>query len=111
MATHVVTSLVDDFDGSDAVETISFSFNGHEYRIDLNEKNAAKLHKTFAPFVEKAQKIGKTGKKGHRMVVAAQRGPGELAEIRAWATENGHQVAERGRLSAAVMEAYQAANG
>jgi hypothetical protein len=33
------------------------------------------------------------------------------AEIREWARANGHTVSERGRLSAAVKEAFTAATG
>lgn len=33
------------------------------------------------------------------------------AEVRAWAKENGHEVAERGRLSVEVREAFTAATG
>ena len=34
----------------------------------------------------------------------------QLAKIRQWARANGHQVSDRGRISAAVPEAYHAAN-
>ncbi|GMA89422.1 hypothetical protein GCM10025868_46720 [Angustibacter aerolatus] len=34
----------------------------------------------------------------------------DTAAIRQWAKENGHEVSERGRISAAVMDAYAAAH-
>lgn len=37
-------------------------------------------------------------------------GPGTTAEIRKWAQENGYEVSERGRIPAAVREAYAAAH-
>ena len=46
----------------------------------------------------------------------ALRGPGSadlsqrFDEVRAWAKQNGQQVSERGRISAAVREAFEAAN-
>lgn len=34
----------------------------------------------------------------------------ELAEIRAWATANGHEVSSKGRIAAPILEAYEAAH-
>ncbi|WIB13318.1 histone-like nucleoid-structuring protein Lsr2 [Curtobacterium sp. MCPF17_052] len=36
--------------------------------------------------------------------------PNELAKIRSWAAENGHDVSSRGRISRAVRDAYTAAH-
>lgn len=36
------------------------------------------------------------------------RSPEELDAIRAWARENGHEVADRGRIAAAIITAYEA---
>jgi Lsr2 len=33
------------------------------------------------------------------------------SEVRVWAVKNGHQVAEKGRMSAGVVAAYRAAAG
>jgi hypothetical protein len=38
-------------------------------------------------------------------------GPTDLAEVRAWARGQGYKVSDRGRISAEVQEAYEAANG
>ena len=35
----------------------------------------------------------------------------DLSEVREWARKNGHTVSERGRVSAAVQEAYDKAHG
>ncbi len=45
-----------------------------------------------------------TGKSG------SGRSKDELANIRAWAQANGHQVSERGRIRQDVLDAYHAAN-
>lgn len=41
--------LVDDLDGSDGAETVSFAVDGKTYEIDLSEGNAAKLRDALAP--------------------------------------------------------------
>jgi Lsr2 len=43
--------LVDDLDGSEAGETMSFSLDTKDYVIDLPDPNAAKLRDALAPFV------------------------------------------------------------
>jgi hypothetical protein len=40
MAQKVQVLLVDDVDGSEASESVSFGFDGTTYELDLNEKNA-----------------------------------------------------------------------
>lgn len=47
-----------------------------------------------------------------RTTQAARRGSGQRPDnvaIRIWARENGHEISERGRIPAAVVEAYEAA--
>ena len=46
MAQKVQVILMDDIDGSDADETLSFSLDGVNYEIDLSDKNAGKLVNT-----------------------------------------------------------------
>ena len=49
MAQKINVILVDDLDGSDAVETVSFGLDGSQYEIDLSKKNAEVLRKALAP--------------------------------------------------------------
>ena len=102
MAKRTVTMLVDDLDGSDASETISFSLDGVSYEIDVNEQNAAKLRDDFAVWTAHATRVG--GRK--RTSSAASAGKEDLDAIRTWARANGFEVADRGRISAKVKEAY-----
>jgi hypothetical protein len=103
MAQKVNIVLVDDIDGSEAEETVSFALDGREYDIDLSAKNAAKLRDALAPYVGHARRGG--GRKRSRAGV----GPSP-ADIRAWARENGFDVPDRGRVSSQVREAYLAAH-
>ena len=115
MAQKVNIVLVDDIDQSDAEETVSFGLDGKEYAIDLNDANAAALRDALAPYVAHARPV--SGGRGRRAGAstssrsnAASSGGPAAAEVRAWARENGHEVPERGRVSAEVREAYAAAH-
>lgn len=111
MAQRVNVVLVDDIDGSDASETVSFGLDGVQYDIDLSEENADKLREALALYVGHARRAG-----GRRKASSATRTNGaggsgtSAADIRAWARENGWDVPERGRVSAEVREAYAAAH-
>ena len=52
MAKRTVHMLIDDLDGGDADETISFGVDGVLYEIDLSKKNATKLRNTLARYIE-----------------------------------------------------------
>lgn len=41
MAQKVVTELTNDIDGSEAVETVTFGYQGRQYEIDLNPGSIA----------------------------------------------------------------------
>jgi hypothetical protein len=82
---------------------VSFSLDGTACEIDLSTRNAEKLRKEMAPFVEHARKASTRG--GRRR---ARAGPGRerSAEIRAWAKQQGYKVSKRGRIPASVVEQY-----
>jgi hypothetical protein len=107
MAQRVNIVLVDDIDGGDADETVTFGLDGTSYEIDLSEKHAAKLRDALAPYVGHARRVGgrRTGAK------RASNGSGPSArEVREWARENGWDLSDRGRVSAEVRQAYEAAH-
>lgn len=116
MAQKVQVILVDDVDGGDASETVTFGLDGVSYEIDLNDDNAAKLRDSLSTWVGHARKVG--GRSGTRRrssssssaPAAASKGGTDTAAVRAWARENGHDVSERGRISAEVLAAYEAAH-
>ena len=108
MAQRVNVVLVDDLDGSDAAETVSFALDGVGYDIDLSTKHAGDLRKALAVYVGHARRTGGRRRSGKSAPSAA--GGTSAAEIRAWARENGWDVPERGRVSAEVREAYTSAH-
>jgi hypothetical protein len=57
LAQYVMTRLVDDLDGSEAVTTLSFSLDGHSYEIDLSESHLSALQQALAPFITAARAV------------------------------------------------------
>ena len=115
MAQQTTVRFIDDLDGSDAAGTFDFAIDGRQYQIDLSDENAAKLRDALAPYVGAARKAGgrARGRTARQTAVAdkpARSDRDQTAAIRDWARANGHQVSDRGRISKAVMDAYQAAN-
>ncbi len=109
MAQKVNIVLVDDLDGSEATETVSFGLDGTTYEIDLNDANAAKLRDALATYVGHGRKVGAAPRRGRRSAAANGTGP-SAREIRDWARSNGFDVPDRGRVSAEVREAYDKAH-
>ncbi len=120
-------------------ERIEFSFRGVDYHIDLSAANAAKLNRALKPYIDAAVKVAggsRTGRnndgaatvngagrprrsKAHARSRAKGNGNGngnghgsadQMAAIREWARNNGHEVAERGRIKTEVVEAFAAAH-
>ncbi len=122
MATMTTVSLVDDLDGTVAAETVAFALDGANYEIDLTDKNAKKLRDALANFVDHARRVdggrrvaaarGAKSKPAKAAKSASRTAPDreQTAAIREWARAAGLEVSERGRLSAAVLDAFEAAH-
>jgi nucleoid-associated protein Lsr2 len=109
MAQKVQVILVDDLDGGEAEESVSFSLDGVSYEIDLSAENAEALREAIAPWVGHARKVGGRGR-GRTAGRGRASAKTDLGDVRAWARENGYQVSDRGRVSAEVMSAYEGAH-
>ncbi len=107
MAQKVNIVLVDDLDGTEATETVTFGLDGTTYEIDLNEANAAQLRDALSGYVGHARKV--TSSRARRGKSAAAGGP-SARELREWARSNGYEVSDRGRVPAEVREAFDAAH-
>ncbi|HLI01891.1 MAG TPA: Lsr2 family protein [Acidimicrobiales bacterium] len=152
MATQTVTRLVDDLDGTEAVASVTFSFRGSRYEIDLNEDHIDELEQAIEPFIQYARPVGTGGpaeappsvagpeqaaadtgrrrrgrpagsrrpatKRASATKAASSRGTRTGSgsapsghDVRSWAKANGYEIGERGRISAEIREAYEAAVG
>lgn len=111
MAQKVQVLLLDDIDGGEANETVTFAIDGKTYEIDLNEANAQKLRDALDPYLKAGRRAG--GTRGARGAARGGRGTAggpDTAKIRAWAKENGYDVNDRGRVPASIREAYEKAS-
>ena len=122
MARKRTWSLVDDFDGTPASETVTFSLDGTAYEVDLSEGNAVELRDTLAPWIEVGRKVRGTRRtaNGRKRPAASSRARREgynRAAVREWAvTDAGKKAlraeklkppAARGRISTDVVELYK----
>ncbi|WP_216695291.1 histone-like nucleoid-structuring protein Lsr2 [Dietzia psychralcaliphila] len=112
MAQHFQMRYIDDIDGSDLgneANTLFFAFEGKEYSIDLSDENADTFREVMAPYVEADHRVTGNKTKSARKATTKTT-PGDTKAIRDWARDNGHDVSDRGRIPATVIEAYAAAN-
>ncbi|MDT4893462.1 MAG: hypothetical protein QOE97_2497 [Pseudonocardiales bacterium] len=112
MAKRVITTteFTDDLDGSRAEGTVAFALEGKTYEIDLSRKNAAALRKAMKPYIDSARAVRGSRSRSATRSTSGRSNRSDLEAIRTWARDNGYQVADRGRISAAVIEAYQSAH-
>jgi hypothetical protein len=107
---EITVTLIDDFDGTKAVETVKFALDGKEYQIDLSKSNANELRKTLSPYVERARGARRPASQGRRASggTGTRRPEGyDRAEVRAWARANRVKVSPRGRISNDVVERWR----
>lgn len=116
MAERIIKQYVDDLDGAEIPEgkgeRLSFGVRGTTYQIDLSPTNVAKFDKALRPFIEAATKVRATGRRGPARKSDPKRSSSreQLQAIREWARQNGYEVSSRGRISADIMEAFEAAH-
>jgi hypothetical protein len=109
--------LVDDLDGGDADETVTFALDGTQYQIDLSTKNANRLRDAVAKFVGAGTKVGRVAAAPTRGGSAgAPRGSARADRdqnraIREWAQAKGIEMSDRGRIKQEIVDRYQAEAG
>jgi len=114
MAKKISIEISDDTDGSRADQTVPFGLDGVSYEIDLSNANASALRAAIEPYLAAARRTG-----GRRIKVAVGQPTDSTKQkaettadyaaahnIRAWAQQNGCEVADQGRISKVVVEAY-----
>jgi Lsr2 len=117
MAKETVTRLLDDLDGGVAHETVIFGLDGVMFEIDLSSKNAKKLRSEFAVYIDKGSRVsqrrsvGVAGARGSGRRGSGAAGRDQNRAIREWAQVKGFEVAERGRISRAIVEEFHRTAG
>jgi hypothetical protein len=114
----VVTCDLEDGDVT-AVESLSFSYGGKTYTLDLCKKHLDEVKGALEGFASAGHSAGRGGRGRRRAATtgratrasrpaAAPRGESQ-AEIREWARAQGYAVGDRGRIPGEVRAAYEAA--
>jgi len=111
MAQKVITTITDDVDAAQGIEspadeTIAFGFGGKSYEIDLGKENAATMRENLGFYAALAREISGNGTTRGRKRV---RGP-RNGDIRAWAREQGTVLSDRGRIPGEVVAQYESAH-
>ena len=109
VAQKTIVKTYDDLDGSkiDAEgKSVSFSFDGASYEIDLSGKNVEKMRDDLRVYIERARKVSNRGRGSGK----AEPAPLDTKAVRVWAEEQGLEVSARGRLSSELIEQYRAAH-
>lgn len=113
VAQKVQVLLVDDLDGGEADETVTFALDGVTYEIDLTTANANTLRGLLNPYLESGRRTGGRVGRGRSKTARGAAAPSgqDTAQIRAWAKEQGYEVNDRGRVPATIREAYEKEHG
>lgn len=102
-----------------ADETVSFAVDGTTYAFELCADHLREFRDTMGRYVAAARRADQP-RRGRRRAAeggaparkaAGGRGATDLSEVRAWARSQGYKVSDRGRISAEVQDAYEAATG
>ena len=116
MAREVTEKLIDDLDGGDAAETITFGLDGATYDIDLSKKNAAAFRKSLARYVNVGRPSTPSSRSTRRKGAPSTNGSRakrdfDILQLREWAGANKVAVPTRGRIPNSVVEQYKQAGG
>src|SRR5690625_7280415 len=79
MARKTQVLLVDDIDGTDATNTVTFGLDGVAYEIDLNDDNARQLRSELEKWTAPARRTGGRARRGTGGGTA-----GDAKKIRQW---------------------------
>lgn len=98
---------------ADAVETVTFTVEGHSYECELCEPHLAEFRDAMEIWSSHSRAVG-SGRNGRSARAGRRRGGSadgaSTSEIRAWARAQGMQVSSRGRIPAELHAAYEAAH-
>jgi hypothetical protein len=110
VATQTTVTLVDDLDGDQAAETVTFGVDGRVFEIDLSPANAERLRGVFAPLVQAGRRRGKPtpAQAAPKQRTTATVDREQAQAVRDWARSQGMPVADKGRISREVLAAFHA---
>lgn len=107
-----IFKMVDDLDGvTDAEMTLQFGLDGETYEIDLGDENYEKYRAILELLASAGRKVErpiamKRGTQARKSLGSKPAG-GNTSEIREFLRGLGHQVSDRGRISADLMKLWE----
>ncbi|KNA92202.1 MULTISPECIES: histone-like nucleoid-structuring protein Lsr2 [Gordonia] len=112
MAKKEIVQVIDDVDGKvlDEYETVRWSLDGKSYEFDTSSKHAQQFRDGLAKYISVSRASGSRSPKRVAQNGAGARSKEQTQAIRAWATKNGFEVSDRGRIPLNVLEAFEAAH-
>lgn len=84
-------------------ETVRFGIDGSEYQLETSHESAEELRSLLQKYVEVSRR--RTTRRSDTARAAVS-----VADIRAWAVENGWDISERGRVPKVIVDAYHEAH-
>jgi hypothetical protein len=113
LAQKVNITFVDDIDGSEAIATIPFSYQGKDYELDLSQEHIEELEGALEKFIKHARRAGGSGrgKRGGGSASSASSNREETQKIRAWAIDQKLPINPRGRISQDIQDQFYAVHG
>lgn len=100
------TVLVSDLSGELDAETVTIGWRAAWYETELTASERAELDEMLAPYIAAGRKAqSKTSKRFVPETTVEER-----EEIRAWARENGYELADYGKIPNSIYRAYRAAH-
>lgn len=121
MATIRSVAFVDDLDGReldlDDVHSVSWSWLGVEYQLDVSSANLERVESgrvTVAKLLAASTRVGgrrqSTAPRVRKASAASNDDVPSTSDIREWAIAEGYDVGPRGRLPKEIVGAYEAAH-
>jgi len=109
MAKKTIEKFYSDISGAEIdakTPTVTFSFEGASYEIDLTQDEREVFVKSLSPYLEAGRKAPGIARRNRRSRPQSS----NAKDIRAWAIDQGIAVPARGRVPADIVEAYHAAH-
>ncbi|PYE16495.1 Lsr2 protein [Williamsia limnetica] len=110
MARKQIVQFIDDIDGSvlDDFVTVRWGLGDKQYEFDTSPEHADEFYESLEKYVSISRRVEsvRQGRNTSRGAPASR----DVSVIREWARENGYEVNARGRVSAPIIEAFDAAH-
>lgn len=106
----LLTCDLDD-DEVEAVETVTFGYDGTSYAFELCGEHLEELNNVMQGYIASARRADGPARRSRSTAAASRAGGREgLGAVRQWARGAGYEVSDRGRIPAEIREAYDAAH-